>query len=157
VPGAVGVTATPARQSVSALLRSWRYTGEPFAHYTIAGYADVVRLHGEFLGKLTDRPDNREEHLRAFLTNLELLQVAIGQLHELTLDRPDSLSAHPKLLGGLEKVCDGFRDVSACFPAAALSLNAAHTDGYDPVAAAKAAAEAAERERRMRLVMTFAR
>lgn len=89
------------------LLNGWKYDGEPMEipenffrisdDYDSKNYADVRRLHTEFMTaaqgieRLKDVPENRTAS-KTILNDLEILQVAIGQLHALVLDARDLIS-----------------------------------------------------------------
>lgn len=137
-------TATPAKESVAQRLDAWEYSGEALdepedlfndhVEYSLKTYADVVRLNeqlpavGRKFLRLADNPGNRED-LRVFVTNMERLQVAIGELHELTMDMKDSLSDDLTIREGMDELLAVFRKISTKLPASTMQFSSAHGIG----------------------------
>ena len=93
-------------KNVDDIVSSWRYFGEPltkekfaiddFINRNLVGYEDLVRLHTEYnrlLNQysrvLADEPECRLA-VEGVLRNLEVLQVAIGEIHMQLLDVVES-------------------------------------------------------------------
>lgn len=70
--------------------------------------------------------------LRNLLTNFELIQVAIGELHHLTFDVEDTLSVmsgnYDAVESSMQKVLDGLNELSKVMGRVSCSLNASHRD-----------------------------
>jgi len=92
---------------VTELINKWRYSGESLENEIIFGkfntnlhtFSDVARLivllkdlAMKYLDFVIDRPQTREG-LRNLLSNMERLQVALGELHGMTLDAIDTVDA----------------------------------------------------------------
>lgn len=101
--------------------------------YSLRNYADVKRLQEQVPGvaeKWTfarDTPASRMQ-VRIFLSNLEKLQVAIGQLHKLSLDEHDPLSGTESgddVKRGLELVEQGWGLIEKHMKSASLEGRAA--------------------------------
>jgi hypothetical protein len=100
--------------------------------YKLANFADVKRLMEQVptvAEKWTfarDTPSSRAQ-VRIFLGNLEKLQVALGQLHELIMDSPDPLkgSKQAEVEEGLELVERGWDLVTRHMKGASLEGSAA--------------------------------
>lgn len=95
-----------ATKNVNDIISSWRYTGEAltkekiaiddFMHRKLERYGDLIRLKNEYdrlLNQyerlLADEPESRIA-VEVVLRNVELLQVAIGDIHLQVLDEVDS-------------------------------------------------------------------
>lgn len=112
---------------MTSRLSAWAYTGEDLEqpedvfkdklNYTLRSWADVVRLNGEIppvakqFRRLADIEENRDD-IRKFLSNLERIQVAVGELEELTKDKEDPLSNDPRVEEGMREVVSGFEKVT---------------------------------------------
>eukprot|EP00587_Corethron_hystrix_P012492 CAMPEP_0113319962 /NCGR_PEP_ID=MMETSP0010_2-20120614/13950_1 /TAXON_ID=216773 ORGANISM="Corethron hystrix, Strain 308" /NCGR_SAMPLE_ID=MMETSP0010_2 /ASSEMBLY_ACC=CAM_ASM_000155 /LENGTH=176 /DNA_ID=CAMNT_0000177627 /DNA_START=133 /DNA_END=660 /DNA_ORIENTATION=- /assembly_acc=CAM_ASM_000155 len=107
-----GFSAIPNRQYVKNLLHEWKYSGEALEKpddifndkidYNLKSYHNVKELIF-FLPKVAEKflTIAREcpkvcKILRIFLSNLERLQVALGELNALTVDKDDDISNDEK-------------------------------------------------------------
>lgn len=84
------------------IINSWKYTGKPltrekyprdyFIDLTLLNYYDVVRVHGEYIKLLDEYSDTLKDTpksragVEGVLRNLEVLQVAIGEVHSEILE-----------------------------------------------------------------------
>uniref|UniRef100_A0A6U5MAC9 Uncharacterized protein n=1 Tax=Corethron hystrix TaxID=216773 RepID=A0A6U5MAC9_9STRA len=127
------------------IISGWKYSGEKLealdeyffegsVDCSLENYDDLERLNkvmvqaaNNFLEIARDCPKARLI-LRMFLSNLERLQVAIGDVHGLTMDVESKLPDDQELLDGLRTVCDGFEKIMKNLPRASLSL---HCDQFD--------------------------
>lgn len=123
---------------VGALLQSWKYNGESLeaeplfgldVDLTLLQYGDICRLVGSFveLGKkyskfLSDGPETRVA-LRIVLSNMERIQVALGQLHQMTLDVEDSVGNNAKLKNAMSKILEGFEELTGVIPTASIQVS----------------------------------
>lgn len=133
--------------------KDWRYRGKRLHHLflnqtnSVRGnlqmkkYEDVIECNKELI-KLSERyakmlDDNAESRhvLRTLLTNLEIVQVAIGQLQTLTFDVENSLTedGDGKVRPSMEKIIEGMNELSEILPDATLCLEASHVDEDDPL------------------------
>ena len=94
-------------KNVDDIISSWRYSGvealtkekvaiDDFIDRTLVGYNDLIRLHTEYdrllhqyTRLLADEPECHVA-VEGLLRNMEVMQVAIGELHVETLDVADS-------------------------------------------------------------------
>jgi hypothetical protein len=142
------VTSVPTIETVGRVLGAWEYSGEDLGEpddlfndridYSLKSYNDVVRLSqqvpivGRKYLRLADQPGNRED-LRLFLTNLERLQVAIGELHELTMDVSDPHSDDKTIQEGMGELVAAFHKVSSRLPEAVTHLDFSSQEVCHPV------------------------
>ena len=114
-------------KNVDDIIAAWIYRGEPltkekiaiddFINSKLCTFDDLVRLNDEY-GALLDRytellTDKLESRVavEGVMRNMEVLQVAIGEIHEQVLDDadPDAISdAMTSLVKDLSKVFDSF-------------------------------------------------
>ena len=116
-------------KNVDEIISSWRYSRaaaltqekiaiDHFIDRTLVGYDDLIRLHNDY-GKLlkqytrllTDEPECRMA-VEGVLRNVEVLQVAIGEIHGQTLETVDSdkvNAAMAALKNNLSKAFESFQ------------------------------------------------
>ena len=116
-------------KNIDDIISSWKYSGskvltkekiaiDNFIDRTLVGYDNLGRLHREYnrlLNKyarlLADEPESRLA-VEGVLRNVEVLQVAIGEIHVQTLDVKDSEKANEAmalLMKDLSKAFDSFQ------------------------------------------------
>ena len=116
-------------KNVDDIISSWIYSGaaaltkekvaiDDFIDRTLVGYEDLVRLHSEYdrllnqyTRLLTDELECRVA-VEGVLRNVEVLQVAIGEIHEQTLETVDSEkvnAAMATLKNGLSELFESFQ------------------------------------------------
>jgi len=127
-------------KDVSTQLNKWRYSGNQLKtpddifndniDYEISTYADVRHINDQLLkvGKkisdhLCDLPKTRDL-LCQLITNAKYIQIAIKELHDLTVDIEDTLSKNKELHEGINDVSKGFSRVQMLLPNAQLTLSA---------------------------------
>jgi len=103
----IGLACYNSSKDVDIVIKSWKYVGESLLNETIAfdyfidtslkSFDDLLRLQTEY-DRLTDRysrllKDDSESRIAVniLMTNLEILQVAIGDLHSQTIDVNDCI------------------------------------------------------------------
>ena len=121
---------------VSQRIDSWRYSGTQLEvpdglfhgniDYNLSTYEDVKRLNEDLLKHgseccdvLMDKPATRAA-VRIILRNLEIIQVAVGQLNELLIDANDESENIDQCL---KSIATNFCKIQQALPEATLSLN----------------------------------
>jgi len=100
------------KESATARVNSWKYTGEPLDQVWVCGPSDGESINRKQLRKYSDLPELNEnllnlselfasiagdngkarDILRGYLNNFEKIQVAIGQVEELAFDAVDDFN-----------------------------------------------------------------
>ena len=120
------------KKNINDIIISWRYYGDRLAREKIAfddfmdlkleQFDDLVRLQSEYdrlLEKysrvLSDVVESREA-VEIVLRNMELLQVAIGQIHTQTIDVVDRSKVNDALSSFMNLVSKGLKTLQSTFP-----------------------------------------
>jgi hypothetical protein len=121
----------PTQASATELIDGWRYSGEPLEDVedvfkdnidnSVTCFDDVIRLNTQIppvarqFRRLADNEENRAD-IRKFLSNLEKLQVALGEVETLMMDVADKLSEDPDLHEHLDSIFRSFRALQEKLP-----------------------------------------
>lgn len=120
-------------QEVSKLIHEWKYHGEPLEvdglfgniNLDLKSYQDVARLTKDLkeLGakfmnvSSSSYPIEDKVGLRNVLSNMERLQVALGELHEITMDVVDNIDADRKEMDiEMKKMVEAYQRISKKLP-----------------------------------------
>ena len=139
-------SSTPQQVRVSRLIQGWRYLGQEFEaaedvfndkiDYCMETYVDVTRLNADLLkvgskycDLLADKPKTRAG-IRNFLTNLEIVQVALGQLNALLVNAEDTLGNSANISEGMTKIVSGFKKLQESFDTAGLTVECSKSPTY---------------------------
>lgn len=134
---------TPFEKDVMRLIKEWTYEGDPLEpelivrrdDLTLRKYEDVIRLvpalqelAETYSTMMLDRLETRGG-LRTILTNMEKVQVALGCLHEKTVNAPSFVEDDLNVKQGMGKIVEGIRQVSRTIPSVVLDMEATHVCG----------------------------
>jgi len=114
-------------KEVSIIVNSWRYEGEPlkkeivgfdyFIDTSLSEFDDLFRLQKDYQVAisnysdiLSDKPKSRIA-AKILLDNVEILQVAIGQIHEQVIDMKDVNGVDDDALSTLKMVSEGIEQL----------------------------------------------
>jgi len=120
--------AQKSKKDIDRIIKKWRYKGKQLNNETtditgsvdlsLYGFADLVRLHEEFERLLqlysrvfSDQPESRKA-LKVMLKNLEILQVAIGDVHVQTLDVKDEIEGNERMKACMNTASDALQNIS---------------------------------------------
>ena len=128
-----------ATQNINDILSSWKYRGEPLLREKIAfedfiplkldEFDDLMQLHEHlktlwdyYSRLLTDQPESREA-VMVLLYNMEIMQVAIGEIHVQTIDVVDHVDGNLEIQESLKDLAGGFKRLKSNIPNLHLNLN----------------------------------
>ena len=125
---------------ITSIIENWRYDGEVLSKETIAidyfidlkldRFDDLIRLHDTYDSLLENYSqvlsDNSKSRRAAsiVLRNLEILQVAVGNIHEQTFDIVDVKKMNDEMKNLVEHISSGFRSVFSKMSDSSINLNA---------------------------------
>lgn len=142
------IQSKPVTKPVRMCLDMWSYTGSNLIViesvfndtiiYKMDNVADVERLNDQFykIGKkyafMIERPALRATMME-IIANMQKLQTATDDLHVLTVDFEESISAGEKAAKGMEEIVSAMRSLGDKLPTIKLSMNSREYIGYEQV------------------------
>jgi len=125
-------------RKVEEIVKSWRYKGETLTKELIAfndfidrrlnKFEDLTQLHGDYESLiekysrlLVDEPESRAA-TATLLHNMELMQVAIGEIHAQTFDVEDPLERNELVSSCMKNINEELKRLKTIVPSMNISL-----------------------------------